>query len=180
MASFVQMWKGSWDVLGLWGVSGQSLSDRFVKPAWPVSPACVRLSPTEAVWLVSETGLTGLGCQQPCRVCFRCVCVVAVGWVLLLGSLALQWLRELGKRSLRRCTSEIGFIGRILEYYFCRRPFTPPLSGLTFRSFNILWKNIIHSKNRTWLILNLDFILIINFEKVVWIVGKQFVIRDKI
>jgi hypothetical protein len=40
---------------------------------------------------------------------------VAVGWVLLLGSVALQWLRELGKRSLRRCVSEIGFIGRILE-----------------------------------------------------------------
>jgi hypothetical protein len=42
------------------------------------------------------------------------VCVVAVGLVLLLGSVALQWLRGLGKRSLRRCTSEIGFIGRIL------------------------------------------------------------------
>jgi hypothetical protein len=74
MASFVQMWKGSWGVLGLWGVSGQSRSDRFAKPVWPVTPACVRLSPIEAVWPVSETGLTGLGCQQPCRVCFRCVC----------------------------------------------------------------------------------------------------------
>jgi hypothetical protein len=30
---------------------------------------------------------------------------------MLLGSVALQWLRELGKRSLRRCMSEIGFIG---------------------------------------------------------------------
>jgi hypothetical protein len=26
-------------------------------------------------------------------------------------------------------------------------------------------KNTIHRKNRTWLILNLDFIVIINFEK---------------
>jgi hypothetical protein len=42
---------------------------------------------------------------------FRCVCVVADGWVLLLGPVALQLLRGLGKRSLRRCTSEIGFIG---------------------------------------------------------------------
>jgi hypothetical protein len=75
----------------------------------------VRLSPTKAVWPVSETGLTGLGCQQPCRVCFHCVCAVAVGWVLLLGPVTLQWLRGLGKRSLRRWTSEIGFIGRILE-----------------------------------------------------------------
>jgi hypothetical protein len=40
---------------------------------------------------------------------------MAVGWVLLLGSVALQWLRELGKRSLQRGTSEIGFIRRILE-----------------------------------------------------------------
>jgi hypothetical protein len=80
MASFVQMWKGSWGVLGLWGVSGQSRSDWFAKLVWPVSPACVRLSPTEAVWSVSETGLTGLGCQQLCRVCFRCVCVL---WLLV-------------------------------------------------------------------------------------------------
>jgi hypothetical protein len=58
-----------------------------------------------------RTNLTGLDCQQPCRVCFRCVCVVAVGWVLLLGLVALQWLHELGKRSLQRCTREIGFIG---------------------------------------------------------------------
>jgi hypothetical protein len=43
------------------------------------------------------------------------LCVVSVGWVLLLGSVALQWLRELGKRGLRRCTSKSGFIGRILE-----------------------------------------------------------------
>jgi hypothetical protein len=92
-----------------------SLGSFWTKSVWPVSPACVRLSPTEAVWPVSQTCLTGLGCQQPCRVCFRCVCDVAVGWVLLLGSVALQWLRELGKRGLRRCMSEIGFIGRILE-----------------------------------------------------------------
>jgi hypothetical protein len=26
-------------------------------------------------------------------------------------------------------------------------------------------KNVIHSKNRTWVVLNLDFIIIINFEK---------------
>jgi hypothetical protein len=50
-----------------------------------------------------------VSCVFPLRVCWGC-------WsVLLLGSVALQWLRELGKRSLRRCTSEIGFIGRILE-----------------------------------------------------------------
>jgi hypothetical protein len=42
-----------------WGVSEQSRSDWFAKLVWPLSPACVRLSPTEAVWLVSETGLTG-------------------------------------------------------------------------------------------------------------------------
>jgi hypothetical protein len=131
------MWKGSWGVLGYWGVSGQNRSDRFAKPVWPVSPACVRLSPTEAVWPVLETGLTGLGCQQPCRVCFRCVCAVTVGWVLLLSSVALQWLCELGKRSLRRCTNEIGFIGWILEYNFYRLPFTPPLSGSPFRSFSL-------------------------------------------
>jgi hypothetical protein len=92
----------------------------------PVSPTCVRLSPTEAVWRVLETGLTSLRCQQPCRVCFRCVCRVVVGWVLLLGPVALQWLRGLGKRSLWRCTSEIGFIGRILELNFYRLPFSPP------------------------------------------------------
>jgi hypothetical protein len=51
-----------------------------------------------------------VSCVFPLR-----VCVVAVGWVLLLGSVALQCLRELGKKSLRRCKSEIGFIGRILE-----------------------------------------------------------------
>jgi hypothetical protein len=62
-----------------------------------------------------RSGLAGLGCQQPCRVCFRYVCAVVVGWVLFLGAVALQWLRELGKRSLRRCTSEIGLIGQILE-----------------------------------------------------------------
>jgi hypothetical protein len=28
------------------------------------------------------------------------------------------------------------------------------------------------AKNRTWLILNLDFILMINFEKEVWIGGE--------
>jgi hypothetical protein len=44
----------------------------------------------------------------------------------LLGSVALQWLRGLVKRSLWRCTSEIGFIGRILQYNFYRLPFTPP------------------------------------------------------
>jgi hypothetical protein len=49
------------------------------------------------------------------RVYFRCVCCVVAGWVLLLGPVALQWLRGLGKRSLWRCMSEIGFIGRILE-----------------------------------------------------------------
>jgi hypothetical protein len=113
---------------GFWGVSGQNWPNRFAKPVWPVSPACVRLSPTEAVWPVSETGLTSLDCQQPCRVCFRYVSLVDVGWVLLLGPVALQWLRGLGKKSLWRCTSEIGFIGRILEYNFYRLPFTPLLS----------------------------------------------------
>jgi hypothetical protein len=50
-----------------------------------------------------------MSCVFLLRVCCGC-------WlVLLLGSVALQWLCELGKRSLRRCTSEIGFIGRILE-----------------------------------------------------------------
>jgi hypothetical protein len=121
------MWKGSWGVLGLWGVSGQNRSDGFAKPVWPVSPACVRLSLIEAVWSVSETGLTGLGCQQPGHVCFHCVCGVAVGWVLLLGSVAVQWLRELGKRSLWRCTSEIGFIGRILNRIFIGSHSLPPL-----------------------------------------------------
>jgi hypothetical protein len=100
---------------GFWGVSGQNWPDRFAKSVWPVSPTCVRLSQTEAVWPVSETGLTGLGCQQLCRVCFCCVCRVVVGWVLLLGPVALQWLCGLGRRSLWMCTSEIGFIGRILE-----------------------------------------------------------------
>jgi hypothetical protein len=36
---------------------------------------------------------------------------VVVGWVLLLGPVALQWLCGLGKRRLWRYTSEIGFIG---------------------------------------------------------------------
>jgi hypothetical protein len=128
MASFVQRRKGPWGVLGLRGVLGSF----WTKPAWLIcqtgltgSPACVRLSPTEAVWPVSEIGLTGLRCQQPCRVCFRYVCWVVVGWVLLLGPVALQWLRGLGKRSLWRCTSEIKFIGRILEYNFYRLPSTP-------------------------------------------------------
>jgi hypothetical protein len=98
-----------------WGVSGQNRSDRFAKSVWPVSPVCVRLSATEAVWPVSETGLTGFRFQQLCRVCFRCVCCVVAGWVLLRGPVALQWLRGLGKRSLWRCTSEIEFVGRILE-----------------------------------------------------------------
>jgi hypothetical protein len=75
----------------------------------------VRLSPTEAVWPFSETGLTDFRFQQSCRVWFRCVCRVVAVWVLLLGPVALQWLRGLDKRSLWRCTSEIGFIGRILE-----------------------------------------------------------------
>jgi hypothetical protein len=56
----------------------------------------------------------GLPVAMSCVVPLR-VCVEAVGWVLLLGSVALQWLRELGKRSLRRCMSEFGFIGPILE-----------------------------------------------------------------
>jgi hypothetical protein len=94
------------DRIGLTGLPNRS--DRFF-------PAFVRLSPTGAIRPVSETGLTGLCCQQPCNVCFRCVCVEAVVRVLFLGSVALQWLRELGKRSLRRRTSEFGFIGRILE-----------------------------------------------------------------
>jgi hypothetical protein len=46
---------------------------------------------------------------------FRYVCVVVVGCVLLQGPVALQWLRGLGKKSLWRRTSEIGFKGRILE-----------------------------------------------------------------
>jgi hypothetical protein len=50
-----------------------------------------------------------VSCVFPLRVCCGC-------WLgLALGSVALQWLRELGKRSLRRCTSELGFMGRILE-----------------------------------------------------------------
>jgi hypothetical protein len=106
----------------------------------------VRLSPTEAVWPVSETGLTSLGCQQSCRVCFRCVCAVAVGWVLLLGSVALQRLRGLGKRSLRRCTSEIGFMARPnswIEFLSARihspslvRRFGPSMAT-TFFSFTV-------------------------------------------
>jgi hypothetical protein len=77
----------------------------------------------EVFWVFGEVldkvGLTGLpnrsdrfGLPAAVSCVFPlCVCAVAVGWVLLLGSVALQWLRELGKRSLRRCTSEIGFIG---------------------------------------------------------------------
>jgi hypothetical protein len=70
----------------------------------------------------NRSGLTGFrnrpdrfGLPAAVSCVFPLLCVVAVGWVLLLGLVALQWLRELGKRSLRRCTSEIGFIGRILE-----------------------------------------------------------------
>jgi hypothetical protein len=74
-----------------------------------------RLSPTEAVLPVSETGLTGFRCQQLGRVCFYYVCRVDVGCVLLLGLAALQWLRGLVKRSLWRRTSEIRFIVRVLE-----------------------------------------------------------------
>jgi hypothetical protein len=70
----------------------------------------------------NRSGLTGLR-NRPDRFglpaavsCVFPLCVsCAVGWVLLLGSVVLQWLRELGKKSLRRCMSEIGFIGRILE-----------------------------------------------------------------
>jgi hypothetical protein len=40
-------------------------------------------------------------------------------------------------------------------------------------------KNTIHSKTRTWLILNLDFIPIINFKNKFELAGKQSVIRDK-
>jgi hypothetical protein len=98
-----------------WGFPRWNRPDWFAKPAWPVSPACERLSPRRSVWPVSETGLTGFGCQQMFRVAFRCVFRVVVGWILLLGPVALQWLCGLGKRSLWRCPSEIGFIGRILE-----------------------------------------------------------------
>jgi hypothetical protein len=79
----------------------------------------------EVFWVFGEfmdkVGMTGFPCLREAKsnrsslTSFRCVCAVAVGWVLLLGSVALQWLRELGKRNLRRCTSEIGFIARILE-----------------------------------------------------------------
>jgi hypothetical protein len=85
MASFVQRWKGSRGVLGLMAVLG-SFGTKLV---WPDSPVCVRLSPTELIWPVSETGLTGFRFQQLCRVCFRCVCCVVSGWVLLLGPVAL-------------------------------------------------------------------------------------------
>jgi hypothetical protein len=40
------------------------LGSLWTKPTWPVSPTCVKLSPTEVVWPVSENGLVGLGCQH--------------------------------------------------------------------------------------------------------------------
>jgi hypothetical protein len=60
------------DKTGLTGFPNRS--DQFPLPV-------ERLSPTEAVWPVSETGLTVFRCQQLGRVCFRCVCRVAVGCV---------------------------------------------------------------------------------------------------
>jgi hypothetical protein len=107
--------KGSWGVSSLWGVSGQNRSDQFAKTGLTSFPCLREAKSNRSGLTVLETGLTGLGYQQPCRVCFRCVCAIAVGWVSLLCSVALQWLREFGKRSLRRCTNEIGSIGRILE-----------------------------------------------------------------
>jgi hypothetical protein len=85
-----------------------------------------RLNPRESVWPLSETGLTDFGCQQLGRVVFRSAFWVVVGCVLHLGPVALQWLRGLGKGSLRRCPSEIGFIGRILELNFYQLPFCSP------------------------------------------------------
>jgi hypothetical protein len=101
--------KSFWGVLDRTDLTGLlNRSDWFPLPS-------ERLSPTEVVLPVLETGLTGFRCQQLCRVCFHCVCQVAVGWVLLLGPVALQWLRGLGKTSMRRRLSEISFIGQVLE-----------------------------------------------------------------
>jgi hypothetical protein len=54
------------------------------------------------------------------------MCRVAVGWVLLLGLVALQWLRGLGKRSLWRRMSEIGFIAEFLNKIFIGSHSLPP------------------------------------------------------
>jgi hypothetical protein len=73
---------------------------------------------TKSVWPVGQTGLTSFPCLREAKskrngltgfrnwpdrfglpaavsCVFLFVCVVAIGWVLLLGSVALQWLREL-------------------------------------------------------------------------------------
>jgi hypothetical protein len=95
----------------------------WTKSVGPVCQTGLTGFPFLRVAKSNRSGLTGFRNQSdwfglpaavPCAFPLR-VCAVAVGWVLLLGSVALQWLRELGKRSLRWCTSEIGFIGRILE-----------------------------------------------------------------
>jgi hypothetical protein len=59
--------------------------------------------------------MTGFTLAASARVVFRYVFLVLLGWVLLLGPVALQWLRGLGKRSVWKCMSEIGYIGQILE-----------------------------------------------------------------
>jgi hypothetical protein len=60
-------WKGFWGVLDRTGLTGLlNRSDRFPLPI-------ERLSPTEAVWPVSETGLAGFSLAAGARVVFRCV-----------------------------------------------------------------------------------------------------------
>jgi hypothetical protein len=59
--------KGFWGVLDRTGLTGLlNRSDRFLLPI-------ERLSPTEAVRPVSETGLTGFSLAAGARVVFRCV-----------------------------------------------------------------------------------------------------------
>jgi hypothetical protein len=59
--------KGFWGVLDRTGLTSLlNRSDRFPLPV-------ERLSPTEAVWLVSETGLTGFSLVAGARVIFHCV-----------------------------------------------------------------------------------------------------------
>jgi hypothetical protein len=111
MTFLVQRREGSWGVLGLfwvskvsWGFPRQNRPDRFSLPF-------ERLSPTEAVWPVSETGLTGFWLPA-----------VESYWLLVVSaprssSTPVGYV-DFGKRSLRRRTSEIGFIAEFLNRIF--------------------------------------------------------------
>jgi hypothetical protein len=52
---------------------------------------------------------------------------IVLWWVFLLDPVALQWLRGFGKKSARRCLSDLGFIKLLNRIFISSYSLPPPL-----------------------------------------------------